>query len=80
LGAKAPNLPFGGFVATFKCLTSGQTVTFIYQHDIDSMKGHQGYVRIDVAEGQQEETPVVINLTPPTKRQGRPRKLENVRN
>ncbi len=67
-------------MATFKCLTSGQTVTFIYQHDIDSMKGHQGYVRIDVAEGQQEETPVAINLTPPAKRMGRPRKIDNVGN
>lgn len=67
-------------MATFKCLTSGQTVTFTFQHDIDSMKGHQGYVRIDVPEDQQEEAPVAINLSPPAKRMGRPRKPENVRN
>ena len=42
-------------MATFKCLTSGQTVTFTQQHDIDSMKGHQGYVRVDLPEGLHEE-------------------------
>lgn len=67
-------------MATFKCLTSGQTVTFTFQHDIDSMKGHQGYVRIDVPEGQQEEVPATVTLAPPAKRMGRPRKPENVRN
>jgi hypothetical protein len=67
-------------MATFKCLVSGQTVTFIHQHDIDSMKGHQGYVRVDVPEGQHEEASVAINLAPPAKRMGRPRKPENVRN
>jgi hypothetical protein len=35
-------------MATYRCLQSGQTVTFVHQHDIDSMKGHQGYVRIDI--------------------------------
>ena len=29
-------------MATFRCLVSGQTVTFIHQHDIDSMKGKLG--------------------------------------
>jgi hypothetical protein len=32
---------------TFKCLTSGQTVTFEAQVDIDSMKGHEGYVQVE---------------------------------
>lgn len=32
--------------ATFKCLASGQTVTFIHQVDIDSMKGHSGYEEV----------------------------------
>ena len=32
---------------TFKCLSSGQTVTFEAQADIDSMKGHDGYVRVE---------------------------------
>jgi hypothetical protein len=37
-------------MATFRCLQSGNTVTFTYQHDIDSMRGHQGYVRVDEPE------------------------------
>jgi hypothetical protein len=40
---------------TFKCLTSGQTVTFEAQVDIDSMKGHEGYVRVE-----EEAEPVVV--------------------
>lgn len=44
---------------TFKCLTSGQTVTFEAQVDIDSMKGHSGYVEV-VAE---QEEPVVAAVT-----------------
>lgn len=67
-------------MATFKCLTSGHTVTFTFQHDIDSMKGHQGYIRVDTPEDKQEEAPIAINLSPPAKRLGRPRKIENVRN
>jgi len=43
---------------TFKCLTSGQTVTFEAQADIDSMKGHYGY---EVVEEVQE--PVVTKKT-----------------
>ncbi len=34
-------------MATFRCLQSGNTVTFTLQHDIDSMKGHPGYVQVD---------------------------------
>lgn len=44
---------------TFKCLTSGQTVTFEAQVDIDSMKGHSGYE--EVIEEVQE--PVVSKKT-----------------
>ena len=40
---------------TFKCLTSGQTVTFEAQVDIDSMKGHGGYEEVT----EQEQEPVV---------------------
>ena len=43
---------------TFKCLTSGQTVTFEAQVDIDSMKGHAGYE--EVTEVQE---PVVVKKT-----------------
>lgn len=65
-------------MATFKCLTSGQTVTFVYQHDIDSMKGHQGYVRIDQEEVvETQDKP--LEFTPPPKKMGRPKKVvENV--
>ena len=43
---------------TFKCLTSGQTVTFEAQVDIDSMKGHEGYEEVVVA-----EEPVIAKKT-----------------
>ena len=61
-------------MATFRCLQSGNTVTFTYQYDIDTMKGHQGYVRVDQEEV--ETKPVV--QTPPVKKVGRPKKVENV--
>lgn len=67
-------------MATFKCLVSGQTVTFVHQHDIDSMKGHQGYVRVDEPEEPTDGVSSSVILTPPAKRMGRPRKLENVGN
>lgn len=41
-------------MATFRCLQSGHTVTFTYQHDIDSMKGHQGYVLVEEEKKQDE--------------------------
>jgi len=60
-------------MATFRCLVSNQTVTFIYQHDIDSMKGHQGYVLV-------EETPKEVEEKPKS-RGGRPKKeVANVGN
>ena len=43
--------------ATFRCLASGQTVTFIHQVDIDSMKGHSGYEEV---KEQQETTKEVL--------------------
>ena len=62
-------------MAIFKCLQSGNTVTFTYQHDIDSMKGHAGYVRID--EVQPSEKPLILSQPKP-KKMGRPRKTANV--
>jgi hypothetical protein len=44
---------------TFKCLTSGQTVTFEAQVDIDSMKGHEGYVQVE----EEVVEPVVAKKT-----------------
>lgn len=66
-------------VATFRCLQSGQTVTFTLQHDIDSMKGHAGYVRID-EDAPVEESSHIVVMRPPEipRRPGRPRKMENV--
>jgi len=61
--------------ATFRCLQSGHTVTFTLQHDIDSMKGHAGYVRVD-EDAPVEDEPRSISMTPPeyARRPGRPRK------
>jgi hypothetical protein len=44
---------------TFKCLTSGQTVTFEAQVDIDSMKGHEGYEVVT----EEVQEPVVAKKT-----------------
>jgi hypothetical protein len=61
-------------MATFRCLQSGQTVTFTVQHDIDTMKGHQGYVRIDQEEVvETQDKP--LEFTPPPKKMGRPKKV-----
>lgn len=49
---------------TFKCLTSGQTVTFVHQVDIDSMKGHSGYEEVK----QGEETPKEVLTSASTKK------------
>lgn len=54
--------------ATFKCLISGQTVTFIHQVDIDSMKNHPDYERVE------DEAPAVVTEEP--KKPGRPKKVE----
>jgi len=61
-------------MATFRCLQSGNTITFTYQHDIDSMKGHQGYVRIDEVEEETSEKQIVLQPLVPVKKMGRPRK------
>ena len=68
-------------MATFRCLQSGNCVTFTLQHDIDSMKGHQGYVRIDEQEVSDipDEVRTDTAFTPPVvRRMGRPRKVANV--
>ena len=60
-------------MATFKCLQSGQTVTFTQPHDIESMKSHAGYIRIDEEPVDNQETESTIVM----RRAGRPRKAEN---
>ena len=65
-------------MATFRCLKSGNTVTFMYQHDIDAMRGHAGYVRVDeqgdVVPVQPESKELPMLAPAPVKRMGRPRK------
>ena len=84
-GGLVPPFLFKGSMATFKCLQSGQTVTFTLQHDIDSMKGHAGYVRIDETEVPTESfdpeaarSDTAFSAPIPVKRPGRPRKVGNV--
>ena len=55
--------------ATFRCLLSGNTVTFEHQVDIDSMKNHPDYERVE------EVVPVVIEEEP-AKKVGRPKKAD----
>lgn len=56
--------------ATFKYVLTGATVTFTNQVDIDSMKGHPEYERVD-------DTPEVApQVTPEVKKAGRTRKTE----
>jgi len=81
MGGLVPPFSFKGFMATFRCLQSGNTVTFTYQHDIDSMRGHQGYVRVEepevTIESVESETRTDTAFAPVIKRMGRPRKVAN---
>jgi hypothetical protein len=61
-------------MATFRCLQSGNTVTFTQLVDIESMRGHQGYVRLDEDE-QIEPEAKLLPMNAPSKKLGRPRKL-----
>ena len=56
-------------MATFRCLQSGNTVTFTQPVDIDSMRGHHGYVRLE-----EQVEPEIKPLPVPVKKMGRPRK------
>ena len=82
MGGLVPPISFKGFMATFRCLQSGNTVTFTYQHDIDSMRGHQGYVRVDepevTIESEIRTDTAFAPVMPTIKRMGRPRKVANV--
>jgi len=60
--------------ATFRYIQTGQTVTFTQQVDIDSMKGHPEYERVE--EVQQEPVAVVAPAAP--KKAGRPSKAEQL--
>ena len=65
-------------MATYRCLQSGNFVTFTLPHDIESMKGHQGYVRIDEVETVEAVKPLILKQPVPVKKMGRPRKIANV--
>ena len=61
-------------LATFKCLLSGNTVTFEHQVDIDSMKNHPDYERVEDIPAIVEDIPAVVA----TKKMGRPSKAEQL--
>jgi hypothetical protein len=42
-------------VALFKCLRSGNTVEIFQEDDIDRMKDHEGYIRLDLHQGENHE-------------------------
>lgn len=64
-------------MATYRCLASGNTVTFTLPHDIESMKGHGGYVLVDeTGEAKPEEEEArALPMQAPAKRVGRPRRV-----
>jgi hypothetical protein len=71
-------------MATFKCLASGNLVSFTLDHDIKTMETHPGYVRVDAPKesivAKEESLPVpnriVMGHIPVvTKRPGRPRRV-----
>jgi hypothetical protein len=54
-------------MAKFKCIVSGNVIEFTNQVDIDSMVGHEGYIKLE-----EQEAPV------PAKKAGRPAKAVEV--
>lgn len=66
-------------MATFRCLQSGNTVTFTFPHDIASMEGHDGYVRLDESNKPIEQEPEAVRndiaFSPIIRKRGRPRKV-----
>ena len=66
-------------MATFRCLQSGNTVTFTLPHDIASMEGHTGYVLLDdEGEAFPQEPEAMrddVAFVPISRKRGRPRKV-----
>ena len=58
-------------MAKYKCIASGNVIEFTNQVDIDSMVGHEGYIRL-------EDTPVVVEAPVVAKKAGRPAKVSEV--
>lgn len=63
-------------MATFRCVQSGNTITLMQQHDIDTMRGHAGYVRVDEKPAEQEVKP--LPMIAPPKKMGRPFKIKEL--
>lgn len=61
--------------ATFRCLVSGQTVTFIHQVDIDSMEGHPDYEYVEDSYKEDEQGQEATQEVLTTKKAGRPKKV-----
>ena len=68
-------------MAIFRCKTSGQTVEFTLQHDIDSMAGNDAYEEL-TDDGEVVEYEEVVDITVPLtapvgipKTRGRPKKV-----
>jgi hypothetical protein len=53
--------------ATFKCIKTGNTVTFKSQYDIESMREHPEYTEVEEVDSEASEPTE-------TKQRGRPRK------
>lgn len=47
-------------MAKFKCIVSGNVIEFTNQVDIDSMVGHEGYIKLEEQEAPKE---VVVKPT-----------------
>ena len=67
-------------MAKFKCVASGNIIEFTAQVDIDSMKGHEGYIQLD-EDGKPSLTVVETRSIPfkapvaQAPARGRPRKV-----
>jgi hypothetical protein len=64
-------------MAKFKCVASGNIIEFTSQVDIDSMKGHSGYVRVDEVPtdaAANEAEAHVLPFKAPVPTRGRPKK------
>jgi hypothetical protein len=65
-------------MAKFKCVASGNIIEFTSQVDIDSMKGHSGYIRVDEvpvdATAANEAEAHVLPFKAPVPTKGRPKK------
>jgi len=64
-------------MATFRCVRSGTLITFTHQHDIDAMRGHEGYERLDEQAEKVGDIRTDTAFAAPQKRIGRPRKIQH---